>query len=39
MDEGSAGIAAWLKPGGVLIDVKSVLAPAAIPTGIHFWSL
>lgn len=39
MDEGSAGIAAWLKPGGVLVDVKSVLAPAAIPTGIHFWSL
>jgi UDP-N-acetyl-D-glucosamine/UDP-N-acetyl-D-galactosamine dehydrogenase len=39
MDEGPAGIAAWLKPGGVLIDVKSVLAPAAIPTGIHFWSL
>jgi UDP-N-acetyl-D-galactosamine dehydrogenase len=39
VDEGPAGIAARLKPGGVLLDVKSVIPRAAIPSGIHFWSL
>ena len=28
-----------LKPGGVLIDVKSALRPTDIPDGLHYWSL
>ena len=28
-----------LKPGGVLIDVKSVLDPATVPPGQGYWSL
>lgn len=34
-----AGITAMLKPDGVLIDVKSMLDPAALPPGIAYWSL
>ena len=36
---GPAALAARLKPGGVLVDVKSVLDPAVIPAGIRYWSL
>lgn len=32
-------LCARLRPGGVLIDVKSVLAPEAIPPGLVYWSL
>jgi UDP-N-acetyl-D-galactosamine dehydrogenase len=32
-------LGAMLKPGGVVIDVKSVLAPAAVPEGARYWSL
>jgi UDP-N-acetyl-D-galactosamine dehydrogenase len=30
---------ALLRPGGILIDVKSVLDPSALPDGIRYWSL
>ncbi len=36
---GAAEFAAMLKPDGVLIDIKSMLDPAAIPPGIAYWSL
>ncbi len=36
---GAAALAARLKPGGVLVDVKSVLDAAALPAGIRYWSL
>lgn len=39
LDGGVEPILARLKPGGVLVDVKSVIPPAAIPPGISFWSL
>jgi UDP-N-acetyl-D-glucosamine/UDP-N-acetyl-D-galactosamine dehydrogenase len=28
-----------LKPGGVLVDVKSIFAPSDIPDGLRYWSL
>ena len=28
-----------LRPGSVLVDVKSVLRPEQVPSGIHYWSL
>jgi len=28
-----------IKPGGVLMDVKSLLDPGDIPSSIHYWSL
>lgn len=28
-----------LKPGGVLVDVKSVLSPSSVPPGVYYWSL
>jgi UDP-N-acetyl-D-galactosamine dehydrogenase len=28
-----------VKPGGILIDVKSALSPASIPPGLRYWSL
>lgn len=28
-----------LRPGGVLVDVKSALSPAAVPPGLRYWSL
>ena len=31
--------AAMLKPGGVLIDVKSALDPATVPAGVTYWCL
>ncbi|WP_231627710.1 nucleotide sugar dehydrogenase [Novosphingobium sp. AAP1] len=36
---GGAAIAAMLRPGGVLIDVKSALTPQALPAGVQYWSL
>ena len=30
---------AALAPGGVLVDVKSVIAHEAVPPGLHYWSL
>lgn len=29
----------FLRPDGVLMDVKSVLDPATLPKTIHYWSL
>jgi len=34
-----AGLLARIKPGGVVIDVKSALDPKAIPAGLRYWSL
>ena len=39
VDAGPVGITERLKPGGVLVDVKSVLPPGTIPPGVHHWSL
>lgn len=36
---GEAGLAAFLAPGGILIDVRSALDPAAIPPTLAYWSL
>ena len=36
---GAAKIAALVKPGGVLIDVKSALDSTAIPAGVQYWCL
>jgi UDP-N-acetyl-D-glucosamine/UDP-N-acetyl-D-galactosamine dehydrogenase len=38
-DNGFAALFAALAPGGVLIDVKSVLDRETVPTGITYWSL
>jgi len=37
--DGPGGVAGRLRPGGVLLDVKAVLDPAALPDGIRYWSL
>ena len=39
LDAGAASVLGRLKPGGVLVDVKSVLPPGTVPRGIHHWSL
>jgi UDP-N-acetyl-D-glucosamine/UDP-N-acetyl-D-galactosamine dehydrogenase len=39
LDEGAAPIVERLKPGGVLVDVKSVIPVSSIPPGVNFWSL
>jgi UDP-N-acetyl-D-galactosamine dehydrogenase len=36
---GTASIAARVRPGGVLIDVKSALPAAEMPDGLMYWSL
>ena len=36
---GAAKIAALVKPGGVLIDVKSALDSTVVPAGTHYWCL
>ena len=36
---GAAGLAALLAPSGILLDVKSMLDPAALPGGLAYWSL
>jgi len=39
LNAGAAKIAERLRPGGVLVDVKSVMAPDSVPPGFHYWSL
>jgi UDP-N-acetyl-D-galactosamine dehydrogenase len=39
LEAGAQPIVGRLKPGGVLIDVKSVIPEGSIPSGIHHWSL
>ncbi|MCA1952783.1 MAG: nucleotide sugar dehydrogenase [Hyphomicrobiales bacterium] len=39
LQEGEAGLAALLRPGGILIDVKSCLDPSRLPAGTEYWSL
>ncbi|WP_119166593.1 nucleotide sugar dehydrogenase [Algihabitans albus] len=34
-----ADLLAGLRPGGAVVDVKSMLDPAALPAGAHYWSL
>ena len=36
---GSEELAKRLVPGGILIDVKSALAPAKLPPSVTYWSL
>jgi len=36
---GAAKIAALVRPGGVLIDVKSALDSTAVPAGVQYWCL
>jgi UDP-N-acetyl-D-galactosamine dehydrogenase len=36
---GTAAIAAMVAPGGVLVDVKSSIEPAALPQDLRYWSL
>ncbi|MEB3329559.1 MAG: nucleotide sugar dehydrogenase [Candidatus Sericytochromatia bacterium] len=37
--EEAAALAARLRPGGVLVDVKALLRPDEVPPGVHHWSL
>ncbi|WP_348231588.1 nucleotide sugar dehydrogenase [Trichocoleus sp. DQ-U1] len=39
LDMPSAQLLTCLRSGGVLMDVKSVLDPATLPSTIHYWSL
>jgi UDP-N-acetyl-D-glucosamine/UDP-N-acetyl-D-galactosamine dehydrogenase len=39
LEEGADRIVERLKPGGVLVDVKSVIPVSSIPPSIYFWSL
>ncbi|RMH36853.1 MAG: nucleotide sugar dehydrogenase [Deltaproteobacteria bacterium] len=39
LDGGAAEALARLRPGGVVVDVKSALDPAAVPAGATYWSL
>jgi UDP-N-acetyl-D-glucosamine/UDP-N-acetyl-D-galactosamine dehydrogenase len=39
LDAGTANIVERLRPDGVLVDVKSVIPPGSVPTGIRYWSL
>jgi len=39
LEEGTARIVERLTPGGVLIDVKSVVSPGSVPPGVRYWSL
>jgi len=39
LEEEPDSICKGLEPGGVLVDVKSVLGPGQAPKGIHYWSL
>ena len=34
-----AGLAARLKRGGVLMDIRSALDPKSLPEGLTYWSL
>jgi UDP-N-acetyl-D-galactosamine dehydrogenase len=35
----SGVLQSWVRPGGVLMDVKSILDPAAVPSQIAYWCL
>ncbi|WP_028793436.1 nucleotide sugar dehydrogenase [Thalassobaculum salexigens] len=39
LDGGASGLGARLRPGGLLVDIKSVLIPADLPPGLRYWSL
>jgi UDP-N-acetyl-D-glucosamine/UDP-N-acetyl-D-galactosamine dehydrogenase len=39
LDAGPMRIAELLRPGGVLVDVKSVIPAGSIPPGVNLWSL
>ncbi|SDF57875.1 nucleotide sugar dehydrogenase [Thalassobaculum litoreum] len=39
LDSGASGLGARLRPGGLLVDIKSVLIPADLPPGLRYWSL
>ena len=39
LELGAPGLAALLDPGGILIDVRSVIDPASLPDTIAYWSL
>jgi UDP-N-acetyl-D-galactosamine dehydrogenase len=39
LSDGPARIVGLLKPGGVLVDVKSAIAPSSIPPDVLYWSL
>jgi UDP-N-acetyl-D-galactosamine dehydrogenase len=39
LDDGPASIVGRLKPGGILMDLKSVLPSDSIPPGVTHWSL
>ena len=39
LEQGPATVTSRLKPGGVLIDVKSAIPPGSIPQNLVFWSL
>jgi UDP-N-acetyl-D-glucosamine/UDP-N-acetyl-D-galactosamine dehydrogenase len=39
LGDGPACIVERLKPGGVLVDVKSVIPPGSVAPGVHYWSL
>jgi UDP-N-acetyl-D-glucosamine/UDP-N-acetyl-D-galactosamine dehydrogenase len=39
MNDGPAAIVERVKPGGVLVDVKSVIPLSAVPQGVLYWSL
>jgi UDP-N-acetyl-D-glucosamine/UDP-N-acetyl-D-galactosamine dehydrogenase len=36
---GTSALASRIRPGGVLVDVKSCLVPAQMPSDRHYWSL
>ena len=36
---GAAGLGGRLRPGGLLVDIKSALNPAELPADRHYWSL
>lgn len=39
LELGAAGLAAALRPGGLLVDVTSAFDPADVPAGTDYWSL
>ena len=39
IEMGGAKLAALVKPGGVLIDVKSALDSTTVPAGTQYWCL
>ena len=39
LEAGPAGVVDRVKPGGVLVDVKSALTPDSVPAAVHYWSL